>query len=127
MSKQITATNMEPERRDVTLSDVDDPGQLHTEIAVLDVDALDKVLAAIIERLIGEMSDADAILAARLQQIQEKLRPIITNVTPARDEADRLRRMALWQRLDAIVDLREIARAAARKQIIENRAKEKMK
>jgi hypothetical protein len=107
-----TATSIEPEQRGVTLSDIDDPARLRSEIALLDADALDKVLAAIIERLIAEMNDADAMLAARLQQIQEALRPITGTLAP--DDSERLRRQAMWQRLDAIIDLREIARAAAR-------------
>jgi hypothetical protein len=118
-----TTTNIEPEQRSVTLSDIDDPSSLRGEIALLGADALDKVLAAIIERLIAEMSDADAMLAARLQQIQEALRPITG--TPARDDSERLRRRALWQRLDAVVDLREVARAAVRKHTIEQRNKQR--
>jgi hypothetical protein len=43
------------------------------------------------------------------------LRPITgTHLHLVRGDSDRLRRQALWQRLDAIIALREIASAAAR-------------
>jgi hypothetical protein len=115
----MTATNIEPQRRGVTLSDVDDAEQLRAEIAVLDADALDKVLAAILDRLIAETADADAMLSDQLQQIQTALRPITG--TAVRDDGDGRRRQMLWHRLDAIVDLREVLRARLRQHAIENR------
>jgi hypothetical protein len=108
----MSVTNIEPERRGLTLSGIDDPANLHIDIALFDADALDKVLAAIIERLIVETRDADAMLADQLEQIKAALRPITG--TPVRADADRHRRQTLWHRLDAIVDLREVLRARVR-------------
>lgn len=47
----------------------------------------------------------------RLRLIQSELRPITG--TPIKDEADRLRRMALWCELDALVRARDAARQIA--------------
>jgi hypothetical protein len=44
----------------------------------------------------------------RLRLIQSELRPITG--TPIKDEADRLRRMALWRELDALVRARNATR-----------------
>jgi hypothetical protein len=44
----------------------------------------------------------------RLRLVHSELRPITG--TPIKDEADRLRRMALWRELDALVRSRDAAR-----------------
>jgi hypothetical protein len=52
--------------------------------------------------------DADCIGNIALEQIQAELRAI--SGTPTQDEADRMRRRALWRRLDLLVALEAAAR-----------------